>query len=142
MDTLRHEKTLLIRPEYLNHAGTLFGGYMMKWADDMAYNAASLTFPNATFVTRLFGQFDFTLPVRQGDIIKVLSQVTERGETSCKVRVWAINARTGETVFETFAVMVNVKEGRKAPIDSPPAVNLGAVPEGPPAAEVSDLSAV
>ena len=45
---MRHEKTLLIRPEYLNHGGTLFGGYMMLWADEMAYNAASLTFPLAT----------------------------------------------------------------------------------------------
>src|SRR5687767_13395393 len=36
-----HEKTLLIRPEYLNHIQTVFGGYMMQWADDMAFNAAS-----------------------------------------------------------------------------------------------------
>ena len=43
--TARHEKTLTIRPEFLNHAGTLFGGYMMQWADDMAYNAASLALP-------------------------------------------------------------------------------------------------
>lgn len=135
METLRHEKTIMIRPEYLNYAGTLFGGYMMKWADDMAYNAASLTFPNGTFVTRLFGQFDFHMPVRQGDIIKVFSQVEEKGETSCKVRVWAVNARTGKSVFNTFAVMVNVKDGKKAPIEEEPALNVGAVPGGPPIAE-------
>ncbi len=28
-----HEKTKLIRPEHLNHVGTLFGGYMMQWSD-------------------------------------------------------------------------------------------------------------
>ena len=111
-----HEKTLLIRPEFLNHAGTLFGGYMMQWADDMAYNAASLAFPQADFVTKLFGQFDFQSPVRQGDIIKIFSEVESRGQTSCKVAIWSLNARTGAEVFRTFAVMVNLKDGHKAPL--------------------------
>jgi len=113
----RHEKTLLIRPEFLNHAGTVFGGYMMHWADDMAYNAASLEFPGANFVTKLFGQFDFHRPVNQGAIIKVFSQVEGVGSTSCKVKVWAVDARTGQEVFQTFAVMVNVKDGVKAPLE-------------------------
>ena len=112
----RHEKTLLIRPEFLNHAGTVFGGYMMKWADDMAFNAASLTFPGASFVTRLFGQIDFIKPVLAGDIIKVCGQVISRGATSCKVQVWSFNAMTGEKVFDTFAVMVNVRSGHKLPL--------------------------
>ena len=67
-----HQKTILIRPEYLNHAGTVFGGYLMMWADELAFTAASLTFPDATFVTRLFERFDFTSPVRNGDIIKII----------------------------------------------------------------------
>lgn len=109
----RHEKTVLIRPEFLNHGGTLFGGYMMQWADDMAYNAASLAFPGAIFVTKLFGQFDFKSPVIAGDIIKIFSEVESVGTTSCKILVWALNARTDAEVFRTFAVMVNVKDGRK-----------------------------
>ena len=113
---VRHEKTQLIRPEFLNHGGTLYGGYMMQWADDMAYNAASLAFPNAIFVTKLFGQFDFTSPAGAGDIIKIYSQVDSVGTTSCKVQVWGVNARDGTEVFRTFAVMVNVKDGRKTPL--------------------------
>jgi acyl-CoA hydrolase len=109
---------LLIRPEYLNHSGTLFGGYLMQWADDMAYDAASLAFPEAHFVTKLFGQFDFTAPVGAGDIIKIFSQVESVGTTSCKIQVWAINARTQAQVFRTFAVMVNVQGGRKVPLAS------------------------
>ena len=118
--SVRHEKTVLIRPEFLNHGGTLFGGYMMQWADDMAYNAASLAFPDAIFVTKLFGQFDFTSPVIAGDIIKIFSQVESVGTTSCKIQVWAVNARTGSEVFRTFAVMVNVKDGRKTALTSRP----------------------
>lgn len=113
---LRHEKTVLIRPEFLNHGGTLFGGYMMQWADDMAYNAASLAYPGAIFVTKLFGQFDFKSPVVAGDIIKIYSKVESVGTTSCKILVWALNARSSTEVFRTFAVMVNVKDGRKSPL--------------------------
>ena len=116
---MRHETTLLVRLEFLNHFGTLFGGYMMQWADDMAYSAASLAFPTANFVTRLFGQFEFNAPVRGGDIIKVYSEVGSRGTTSCKIQVWAINARTEVEVFRTFAVMVNVRDGKKVPLEPP-----------------------
>lgn len=114
--SMRHEKTILIRPEFLNHAGTLFGGYMMQWADEMAFGAATLAFPGNSFVTKLFGQFDFTSPVRLGDIIKIYSEVETVGTTSCQVKVWAENARTTATVFKTFAVMVNVQDGHKQPI--------------------------
>jgi len=118
--SVRHEKTVLIRPEFLNHSGTLFGGYMMQWADDMAYSAASLAFPLASFVTRLFGQFDFKSPVRGGDIIKIYSEVERRGKTSCQIALWAINARTQTEVFRTFAVMVNARDGKKASLEHTP----------------------
>lgn len=114
-----HEKTLLIRPEFLNHGGTVFGGYMMQWADDMAYNAASLAFPAANFVTKLFGPFDFKSPGHAGDILKIFSQVERAGTTSCTIQVWAINARTQAEVFRTHAVMVNIQDGCKTPLAPP-----------------------
>ncbi|MEI7731779.1 MAG: acyl-CoA thioesterase [Verrucomicrobiota bacterium] len=113
---MTHEKTLVIRPEFLNHAGNLFGGYMMKWADEMAYTAASLAFPAGNFVTKLFGQFEFNSPVTQGDIIKIYCGVESLGQTSCKIRIWAQNARTKVEVFRTFAIMVNLRDGHKEPL--------------------------
>ena len=115
----RHERMLLIRPEFLNHGGTVFGGYLMQWADDMAYIAASLAFPDALFVTKLFGQFDFKAPARAGDILRLQAEVESTGTTSCRIAVWAVNARTNVEVFRTFAVMVNVKDGRKTPLPAP-----------------------
>ena len=106
----------LIRSKFLNYYGTLFGGYMMQWADDMAYNVTSLASPGARFVTKLFGQFDFTTPVGSGDIIKIFSEVEHVGATSRKIKVWAVNAQTGADVFRTFAVMVNVREGNAVPV--------------------------
>lgn len=117
MNAVSHEKTLLIRPEFLNHVQTVFGGYMMQWADEMAFSAASLTFPRAAFVTRRFDSFDFTSPVRSGDIVKVIARVERLGTTSCQVAVWCINARSNAELFRTSAVMVNVDAcGRKQPI--------------------------
>jgi len=117
----RHEQMLLIRPEFLNHGGTVFGGYLMQWADDLAYIAASLAFPEALFVTKLFGQFDFKAPARAGDIVRLLAKVESTGTTSCRIGVWAVNARTNIEVFRTFAVMVNVKDGKKTPLPAPAA---------------------
>ena len=112
-----HEKTLMIRTEFLNQRGTVFGGYMMRWADDMAFNAASLTFPKASFVTRRFDAFDFTTPVSNGDILKVYSRVQRIGTSSCIVAVWCLNARSRERVFSTTAVMVHLApEGGKEAI--------------------------
>ena len=112
-----HEKTVLIRPEYLNQRGTLFGGYMMQRADELAFSAASLTFPQACFVTRRVEAFDFTAPVQNGDIVKLHSQVESVGTSSCKVTVGCRNARTHATVFSTTAIMVHIgTDGAKAPI--------------------------
>ena len=115
----QHERMLLIRPEFLNHGGTVFGGYLMQWADDMAYIAASLAFPEAIFVTKLFGPFDFKAPARGGDIVRLLAVVESTGTTSCRIGVWAVNARTAIEVFRTYAIMVNVENGRKAPLPGP-----------------------
>jgi acyl-CoA hydrolase len=111
------EKTMLIRPEFLNQRGTVFGGCMLAWADEMAFNAASLTFPKASFVTRRVDAFDFTSPVQNGDIVRIYSRVEKVGSTSCTVAVWCQNARTHATVFSTTAIMVHISpEGEKAPI--------------------------
>lgn len=111
-----HEKTLLIRPEHLNQQGTLFGGYLMQWADDLAFSAASLTYPAARFVTRRVEAFDFKTPVQNGDIIKMQARVLRLGTTSCTVGVTGLNARSGAEVFSTTVVMVHLENGGKAPV--------------------------
>ncbi len=111
-----YERLQLVRPEYLNQWGGLFGGYMMMWADEMAFIAASLEFPDTSFVTKKFGEFDFLHPLRQGDIMRILSQVERRGRTSCTVQVWCVDIVRDRQVFRTNAVLVNVRGGVKTPI--------------------------
>lgn len=117
--SVTHEMTVLIRPQFLNQRGTLFGGYMMQWADEIAFVAASLKFPQACFVTRRVDAFDFTAPVHNGDIVRIFSHVESVGTSSCKISVSARNARTHATVFSTTAIMVHIgPDGKKAPIPS------------------------
>ena len=110
------ETSFIVRPEHLNHAGTLFGGYMMQLADESAYMAATLAFPNTQFVTKLFGQFDFLTPVQAGEIVTIKADVVKRRTTSCVVQIKAANRTKNREVFSTSAVMVNMVDGKKTPI--------------------------
>lgn len=109
----------LVRPQNLNHAGTLFGGTMMAWADEMAFVAASLTYPGCTFVTKVVREFNFVSGPVEGDIVKITAEVLSRGRSSVAVSVRAANARNEDEIFHTEAVLVNAKGGRSLPIPSP-----------------------
>jgi acyl-CoA hydrolase len=108
--------TYIIRPEYLNHGGNLFGGQMLSWADEVAYITATLKFPQCEFVTKALEATDFKTPAANGHIIKITGEVIETGVSSCKVLVSATNLTVHQDVFSTHFIMVNVIDGKKAPI--------------------------
>ena len=110
-------KYFLVRPQDLNHAGTLFGGVMMSLADEMAFIAATLTYPGCTFVTKVFKEFNFIRGSREGDIIQIEAEVLRKGRTSVTVAVRAADSRTGAEIFQTEAVLVNARDGRSIPIE-------------------------
>jgi len=106
----------LVRHQDLNHAGTLFGGRMMAWADELAYIAASLSYPGCTFVTKVFEQFDFINGPSEGAIIRIDAKVLSKGRSSVRVQVSGFWALTGQTIFTTQGVMVNAHGGHSVPI--------------------------
>lgn len=106
----------LVRPQNLNHAGTLFGGTMMAWADEMAFVAASLTYPGCTFVTKVVREFNFVSGPLEGDIVKITAEVLKKGRSSVLVSVRAANARNEAEIFHTEAVLVNARAGKSEPI--------------------------
>ena len=115
-------KHFVVRPQNLNHAGTLFGGTLMAHADELAYVAATLTFPGCTFVTKVFCEFNFVSGAVEGDIIRTEAEVLSKGRSSVKVAVKALNAITAQEIFHTEAVLVNARNGKSIPIpDTPPA---------------------
>jgi acyl-CoA hydrolase len=106
----------LVSHKDLNHSGTLFGGTMMAWADELAYVAASLTYPRCDFVTKVFETFDFIGGAERGAIVRIDARVVSKGRSSVRVQVsgsWAVN---GLPIFSTHAVMVNAKDGRAVAI--------------------------
>ena len=91
---------------------------MMAWADEMAFIAATLTYPHCTFVTKVFHEFNFISGTKDGDIIQIEAEVLKTGNTSVTIGVKAGNAMTGQQIFNTTAVMVNAKGGETIRIDS------------------------
>jgi acyl-CoA hydrolase len=114
-----YSKYLLVRPQDLNHAGTLFGGVMMSMADEMAFVAATLSYPGCTFVTKVFSEFNFIHGPIEGDIIQIEAEVISKGTSSVRVAVRASHAISKIKIFQTEAVLVNARAGQSIPIPEP-----------------------
>lgn len=115
------ENHKLVLPEHLNHFGFLFGGYLLKWIDEVAWIAASLEYPNHNFVTVGLDQVEFRRSVREGTILKFSCEKVRQGRTSVtyEVHVTKAQIRSGDTgpVFTTQLTLVRVDdEGKKIPI--------------------------
>lgn len=110
----------LVMPENLNHYGRLFGGYMLKWVDEMAWVAATLDYPNHRFVTIGMDRVEFRHGVKEGTILRFVAERSRVGTTSISYQITVF--RNHETdpqraIFSTTVTMVNVDEdGNKTPI--------------------------
>ena len=76
----------LIRPEDLQHHGTLFAGQMAKWLVEACFVAASRLIgrPEDIVCVQIHG-INFTEPVHNGDIIEIRGRVAFTGATSITV---------------------------------------------------------
>ncbi len=109
------ENHRLVLPQYLNHYGFLFGGYLLAWVDEMAYLAASSEFPNSKFVTVGMDDVEFKKTVREGSILHFNSQRVGKGNTSV---TYAVSVRREEIeIFSTNVTLVQVDDnGVKTPL--------------------------
>jgi len=117
------ENYKLVLPENLNQFGYLFGGYLLKFVDEIAWIAATLDYPGYHFVTIAMDQVEFRKSVRGGTILKFVCQKTKTGNTSVRYLVEVYNANVQpadyETMFSTTVTMVRVDEyGKKKPLDT------------------------
>lgn len=69
------------RPEYLNHFGYLFGGFMLKWVDEISWIAASRDHPDCRFVAVAMDKVEFRRSVRQGTLLRFDARQSRRGVT-------------------------------------------------------------
>ena len=116
---MQHYKIVL--PADLNDYGSLFGGMLLKWVDEIAYIRVSLDFPEQNFVTIALDNVEFRHPIREGQILRFECAKTRVGNSSVSYNVKVYGARyepTSETVlFENNITFVCVdKNGNKTSI--------------------------
>src|SRR5690606_40240501 len=68
-------KTSLVFPPDTNHHGTLFGGKLMGYIDDVA-SIAAIKFARNPVVTASTDSVDFIKPIRVGDAVTLTAIVT------------------------------------------------------------------
>ncbi len=108
----------IVRPEYLNHHGYLFGGQLLKWVDEFAWLVAARDFPGYILVTRAMDEIDFKTPIANGSILRFHILPWKQGNTSVtyNVEIFADEPDTAEEkpVFSTHIVFACVdKKGKK-----------------------------
>lgn len=116
---MQHYKIVL--PADLNDYGSLFGGTLLKWVDEIAYIRVSLDFPGQHFVTIGLDNVEFRHPIRQGQILRFHCDTTRVGKTSVSYSVKVTRARyqtdAQDVVFENQITFVCVdKRGNKVGI--------------------------
>ena len=118
---MQHYKIVL--PADLNDYGSLFGGTLLKWVDEIAYIRVSLDFPGQHFVTIGLDNVEFKNPIREGQILRFHCSKTRIGNTSVTYNVKVYGARYNTeselTLFENNITFVCVdKSGAKASIQT------------------------
>lgn len=96
MSEARHDAPVarlveIVFPHHTNPYGTMFGGTAYALMDRAAYLAAN-QFAHCNTVTAASEHVDFTVPIRQGEIVEAAARVVLTGRTSLVVRV-DLNAR-------------------------------------------------
>lgn len=115
-------KNSFVLPPDTNGHGTLFGGQLMRYMDDVAAIAAT-RHARTPVVTASTDSVDFLVPVEEGSTICLEAFVTWTSTTSMEVFVKAIteNLLTGERTVCTTAFLTMVAVGEDGtPLEVPP----------------------
>lgn len=107
---MEHHK--LVLPEFLNPGGSLFGGYLLKWIDEVAYMTVGLEFPQGRFVTIALDNVVFRHRITSGEILRFEVNRLRVGHSSVeyKVQVFGQSAALSTPLFETTITFVNTNE--------------------------------
>ncbi|WP_136686594.1 acyl-CoA thioesterase [Halorhabdus amylolytica] len=110
-----------VQPNHANNYGTVHGGNVMKWMDELGAMSA-MRAASEPCVTASIDQMNFHRPVPTGETVIIESYAYETGRTSIKVALEAAreNPRTGEQELTTKSrfVFVAIDEDG-APVEVP-----------------------
>ncbi|MDP4551359.1 acyl-CoA thioesterase [Alkalihalobacillus macyae] len=117
----RTTKSSFVLPSDTNTHGTLFGGKLMAYIDDIAAITASKHARSAV-VTASADSIDFLSPIREGEVVSLESYVSWTHNTSMEVfvKIVAENVLTGKkkvcaTSFLTFVALNEDGKPSKVP---------------------------
>lgn len=99
------ETRKIVANEHLNPNGTLFGGYLMCWMDEVAFMCARRFSGHATCVTANIDNIVFKTPIRLGEHVILSATVNQVGRTSMviEVRIETENHKTGLKTYTNSA---------------------------------------
>ncbi|MFC3957545.1 acyl-CoA thioesterase [Halovivax cerinus] len=109
-----------VEPHHANSLGTLHGGNLMRWLDEVATMSAT-RFAGEACVTAGVTELAFERPLHVGDTALVEAYVYDAGETSADValRAWREDPRTGDTERTTASAFTFVaidESGETVPV--------------------------
>lgn len=110
-----NKTTRLVKPQELNHHGTLFAGRMSEWFVENCFICGALTTekPNNIVCVNIHG-LNFNTPSYNGDIININSTIVKVGRTSFTV-YGAITKNNEENVIcQGFITFAFVDENNKS----------------------------
>ena len=104
----------LVKPEDLNHHGTLFAGQMARWLIEAGLILSSrLTGKPENIVCVQLNAMTFKKPVNNGDLIEIRSMISYLGSTSIMVYSQVLREPEKIPVITNSATFVTVnKDGR------------------------------
>jgi acyl-CoA hydrolase len=110
----------MVQPNHANSLGSVHGGNVLKWMDEVGAMAA-MRFAGNSCVTAHINRLDFRRPIQVGDTALVEAYVYRAGRTSVSVRLQAYreDLRTGERkpTTESYFVYVAIDEdGEPTPV--------------------------
>jgi acyl-CoA hydrolase len=111
------EMSFLAEPTDVNFGGSVHGGEVMKWMDQVGY-ALAVRYSGGYAVTKFVDNIEFINPMRIGDLVRLEAEIMSIGNTSMNIRikVTSENLKTEKVVSNCSCTMVFVAvdaDGRK-----------------------------
>ena len=104
----------MVRPQDLNHHGTLFAGQMASWLVEAGFIAAArLVGKPEDIVCVQINKMTFTKPINLGDVIEIKSQIAYLGSSSIAVQSDVYRAKDEAPLVSNMATYVTVDTHNK-----------------------------
>ena len=103
-----------IKPEDLNPNGTLFGGRLLEWIDEVAALYSIIQLENQRTVTKYMSEINFRSSAKKGDIIEIGIEPKKFGNSSLTLACEVRNKMTREVIITIDSIiMVSLGENGK-----------------------------